>query len=110
MRTSLRAVDPLSAALRWPGGLTVCRPYSVAGPNSLWHIGNLCANTIMAPLEVGLKCCVRGLFSECGYPCTSGVTDSPLAIRAPLLWDRLIVPHVVHCHFVMVFMVATACV
>lgn len=39
---ALRTADPLSAALRWPGGLTVRRPYSVAGPNSLWHIGELC--------------------------------------------------------------------
>ena len=39
VRSALRTVDPLSAALRWPGGLTVRRPYSVAGPNSLWHIG-----------------------------------------------------------------------
>ena len=40
VRSSLRRVDPLSAALRWPGVLTVRRPYSVAGPNSLWHIGD----------------------------------------------------------------------
>lgn len=38
VRSSLRIIDPLSAALRWPGGLTVRRPYSVAGPNSFWHI------------------------------------------------------------------------
>ena len=36
---ALRSSDPLSSALRWPGGLTHRRPYSVAGPNSLWHIG-----------------------------------------------------------------------
>ena len=39
VRSALRSVDPLSAVLRWPGIRTVRRPYSVAGPNSLWHIG-----------------------------------------------------------------------
>ena len=37
---ALRSTDPLGSALRWPGGLTHRHPYSVAGPNSLWHIGN----------------------------------------------------------------------
>ena len=37
----LRQIDPLSNAIRWPGGLTNRRPYCVAGPNSLWHIGKL---------------------------------------------------------------------
>ena len=39
IRDALRNSDPLSAALRWPGGITRRRVYSVAGPNSLWHIG-----------------------------------------------------------------------
>ena len=39
IRDALRNSDPLSAALRWPGGITRRRIYSVAGPNSLWHIG-----------------------------------------------------------------------
>lgn len=39
VRQALWFTDPLSSALRWPGGLTHQRPYSVAGPNSLWHIG-----------------------------------------------------------------------
>ena len=39
VRQALRSSDPLSSALRWPGGLTHRHPYSVAGPNSLWHIG-----------------------------------------------------------------------
>ena len=39
VRTALQSVDPLSRALRWPAGLTRRQPYSVAGPNSLWHIG-----------------------------------------------------------------------
>ena len=39
IRDALRNSDPLSEALRWPGGITRRRVYSVAGPNSLWHIG-----------------------------------------------------------------------
>lgn len=39
VRTTLRTIDPLSSALRWPAGATKRCPYSVAGPNSLWHIG-----------------------------------------------------------------------
>jgi hypothetical protein len=39
VRDALRNSDPLSAALRWPGGITRRRVYFVAGPNSLWHIG-----------------------------------------------------------------------
>ena len=39
VRGTLRRSDPLSAVLRWPGTLTRRHPYSVAGPNSLWHIG-----------------------------------------------------------------------
>ena len=41
IRTALRASDLLSTALRWPGVITRRRVYSVAGPNSLWHIGML---------------------------------------------------------------------
>ena len=39
IRNALHTSDPLSQALRWPGVLSRRRPYSVAGPNSLWHIG-----------------------------------------------------------------------
>lgn len=39
IRFALRSEDPLGSALHWPGGLTRRRVYSVAGPNSLWHIG-----------------------------------------------------------------------
>lgn len=39
IRSALKTSDPLSSALRWPGRLTRRRVYSVAGPNSLWHIG-----------------------------------------------------------------------
>lgn len=38
IRNALRLNDPLSVALRWPG-ITRRRVYSVAGPNSLWHVG-----------------------------------------------------------------------
>ena len=39
VRYALRESDPLTSALRWRGILTKRRPYSVPGPNSLWHIG-----------------------------------------------------------------------
>ena len=42
-RSSLRQVihdtDPINRVLRWGRNLHVRRPYSVPGPNSLWHIG-----------------------------------------------------------------------
>ena len=41
VRSALRSIDPLSVALRWPALVTRRQPYSVAGPNSLWHIGNV---------------------------------------------------------------------
>ena len=39
LRRALRNTDPLHTALRWRGNLTARHPYSVPGPNSLWHIG-----------------------------------------------------------------------
>ena len=39
IRSTLRAADPLSVASRSMVGLSRRQPYSVAGPNSLWHIG-----------------------------------------------------------------------
>lgn len=41
VRRALRTIDPISSALRGPRGITARRPYSVPGPNSLWHIGML---------------------------------------------------------------------
>lgn len=39
LRRIIRELDPLHTALRWRGQLTSRRPYSVPGPNSLWHLG-----------------------------------------------------------------------
>ncbi len=39
LRHAIRSIDPLCIALRWRGGIISRRPYSVPGPNSLWHIG-----------------------------------------------------------------------
>ena len=39
VHTTMCSIDPPSSALRWPAGATKRHPYSVAGPNSLWHIG-----------------------------------------------------------------------
>ena len=38
VRESIRTADPLNVALRWHS-VTSRQPYSVPGPNSLWHIG-----------------------------------------------------------------------
>lgn len=38
IREAVRRSDPLNTALRWHS-VTIRRPYSVPGPNSLWHIG-----------------------------------------------------------------------
>lgn len=38
VRRTLKSIDPLGGALRWPSRIKR-RPYSVGGPNSLWHIG-----------------------------------------------------------------------
>ena len=39
IRSAIRITDPINTALRWRGITTSRCPYSVAGPNSLWHIG-----------------------------------------------------------------------
>ena len=39
VRDSIRSTDPIQTALRWRGQLSPRQPYSVPGPNSLWHIG-----------------------------------------------------------------------
>ena len=39
VRQAIRICDPYNSALRWQGISTSRCPYSVPGPNSLWHIG-----------------------------------------------------------------------
>ena len=39
VRQAMRECDPINNALRWQGQLVQRRPYSVPGPNSLWHLG-----------------------------------------------------------------------
>ena len=39
LRVAIHDTDPIQVALRWQGVPTIRRPYSVPGPNSLWHIG-----------------------------------------------------------------------
>ena len=39
VRSTLKSIDPLGGLRRFPAGLVRRHPYSVAGPNSLWHIG-----------------------------------------------------------------------
>ena len=51
LRQAIREIDPLHTALRWRGDLTVRRPYSVPGPNCLWHLGKNCTDTIPPNLK-----------------------------------------------------------
>ena len=46
LRVVLRSIDPFSGARRWPSALIRRQPYSVPGPNSLWHIGFYNTNVI----------------------------------------------------------------
>jgi len=39
VRQALRQRDPLTTAIGWPDRSINHRPYSVTGPNSLWHVG-----------------------------------------------------------------------
>ena len=39
VRCAIRSIDPIQTALRWRGNLVCRQPYSVPGPNSLWHLG-----------------------------------------------------------------------
>ena len=39
VRDCIRTTDPIQIALQWRGQLAPRQPYSVPGPNSLWHIG-----------------------------------------------------------------------
>ena len=39
VRRAIHATDPINTAMRWRGQSISRRPYSVSGPNSLWHIG-----------------------------------------------------------------------
>ena len=47
VRNAVRVTDPINVALRWQGSLTARRPYSVPGPNSLWHIGKWQYNIVL---------------------------------------------------------------
>ena len=47
VRRALRICDPINTTLRWGGIMTPRQPYSVPGPNSLWHIGKLKTNGYM---------------------------------------------------------------
>ena len=54
LQRAIRDTDPLHTALRWRGSLSVRHPYSVPGPNSLWHIGLLYRHIAMYVILVYL--------------------------------------------------------
>ena len=41
LRQTLHEVDPINTILRWGASLQTRQPYSVPGPNSLWHMVRL---------------------------------------------------------------------
>ena len=53
VRDILRSTDPVNVTLRWPGGATARRQYSVPGLNSLWHV---CMHTCTYVTTLKLKC------------------------------------------------------
>ena len=69
VRKVVRLCDPLSTALRWHGNPAYRRPYSVPGPNSLWHIGKMFITEyrICAPLHFTHTCNVIVIFFLCRW-------------------------------------------
>ena len=60
LRQAIREVDPLHTALCWRGNPTGRRPYSVPGPNPLWHLGKIflfvCLSTGLSVGKEKIKC------------------------------------------------------
>ena len=57
----LHATDPINTAMRWRGQSISRRPYSVPGPNSLWHIGEMTYMSVAyyIPASARLLCFVE---------------------------------------------------
>jgi len=72
VRESIRITDPLNVALRWHG-VTYHQPYSVPGPNSLWHIGSHLISYMHAISGVARPRPTRA----CALPSTSLALPSP---------------------------------
>ena len=72
VRESIRRVDPLNTPLCWGGGLHHRRPYSVPGPNSLWHLSNC-----------NVSCSVLRITSNTIYFCVQ-------FMYLPFYWCRLL--------------------
>ena len=49
VRCAIHATNPINTVMRWRGQSISRRPYSVPGPNSLWHIGEMTYYTILLP-------------------------------------------------------------
>ena len=56
VRSAVYQNDPIQTALRWRGELVRRHPYSVPGPNSLWHMGKLNNYVIKAAAGVFISC------------------------------------------------------
>lgn len=58
VRHTIRSTDPINSALRWQGVLTQRRPYSVPGPNSLWHIGMIMFVSLVCTSMICIELCI----------------------------------------------------
>ena len=62
VRRAMRTIDPIPRGLR---GITARRPYSVPGPNSLWHIGMLSVHYVTAFARA--LSCLHDIIKIVGY-------------------------------------------
>ena len=89
VREAIHATDPLNTALRWGGILTTRRPYSVAGPNSLWHVGMFaCEHVCICALKSFLlEILLRGT-GQSEFPYFGAKMESfELSTRTPTVHD-----------------------
>ena len=60
VRCAIHATNPINSAMRWRGQSISRQPYSVPGPNSLWHIGKMTCMSVVyyIPASARLLCFV----------------------------------------------------
>ena len=82
VRNALRSLDPLYAVRSWPGLATKRRPYSVAGPNSLWHIGK---STLQTEIVIGVKMLLNSISASVSILMKSSVERGSGAVIKNLM-------------------------
>ena len=65
LRQALQETDPINRPLRWGGCIRPRQPYSVPGPNSLWHIGMAGVTETTKNLHVVCQVCNSYYSSAC---------------------------------------------